>query len=207
MFERGNPYRHDDLTGHQNEAAGEPGDLVEFFNRVIAAYLLGQENDKLQEDKEYEKLYEEYRLKNPEIPEDPYMEVIVSAGFGRTAIVQQRRIDFDTLQGLVNQPSSLDSSKPPILPQNQIPTTAPAAAERAAAQDLLAGSGISYNSKSGHFSSSAGGKTVTTTVTFTKNSKGEISGGTIGSGSTSISMSSGFAKKAAAALKAEKKII
>ncbi len=94
MFELANPYKHTDPSGHE----GEPADLVEFFNRGIAIYLLSQENKRIEEDKRYEELYEQYRVENPGLPPSPYVNVMVYAGPGKATIEKQRRVGLDTLE-------------------------------------------------------------------------------------------------------------
>jgi len=95
-FERNNPYRNKDRTGHTNEVfEPEPADYAELVNRYLTMFgLLPSEQKKVQEDREYEKLYYQYETFNPSAPESPYVATIHVGGI----LTYDRRISLEWLR-------------------------------------------------------------------------------------------------------------
>ena len=94
-YARDNPYKYKDEEGNFIELITK---ILETINRYMAVELAREERNKQVEETEYKRLYEEYRMENPNVPFSPYEKVLVSAGGGRTEIEDVRRVDIQQLK-------------------------------------------------------------------------------------------------------------
>ena len=97
-FERNNPYRYTDPTGHQSMNYAEqvnsnyPGGILQVILRALTPIVGKQEINKVEKDKYYEELYEEVKKFNPDLPEDPYYEVIKKGSGGSSWMTYQEKV-------------------------------------------------------------------------------------------------------------------
>lgn len=143
MFERGNPYKYTDPTGHMGE--GGPADLVDFFTLMLAAIFLPESEEevkrKREEKTEYEELYKEYQRENPDAHHDAYIGLLHAGG----EVSSSRRISLSELREWKAEKSSSTPMAPPQAQPDQ------------ANPQKDAGSSTPKTSSSGSSTSSGGG--------------------------------------------------
>ncbi len=121
-FEKNNPYRYVDPDGHFLV------DLIETINRYLAVKIYGEEVKTVNQDKEYARLYTEYRQQNPNLnlPENAFQDTLRTGGGSKTVRVSERRMSLEELRTWKESASPTVSIAPRVEQSSPQKTSLPA---------------------------------------------------------------------------------
>jgi RHS repeat-associated protein len=209
-FVRNNPYTYVDPDGHKptvmqsyynavrnlNFPDARNADVDNFPQRVLAIYILGQENKKEGERDLYEVIYNEYREIMPDLPREAYVPSLEFIQKGKAGIYYKPRYSVAQLEKMKVHSTRVNYYYTP-LNENYESSLDIYSEPQANANIAGSGSSGSRHKQSGHIRTRSGHNAG---YSIDSNDKGEITGGSV----AGFQMDAGFAKKLKEALDSKK---